>query len=83
MMPAQYLCRTKGSLGSVVLGLGIGLITHIHEGNNILPKQILNNICKKETDVSFCNTSKGMASIQHALPFFALSIAFFTSNIEM
>ena len=62
----------KGSLWSVVLDLGIGLIMHLFhiEGIILLSKQTLNKTCKKETDVSLRKTLTGISLIPQALPFF-------------
>ena len=48
-----------------------------------LSKQILNKTCRNETAVSFFKTSTGILSMPEALPFFASSIAFLTSKIEI
>ena len=74
-----------GSLGSVVLDLGIGLMIHFPHSEGTMPfsKHTLKSTCKNETDVALHKTSTGIASIPQAFPFFALSTAFLTSNIDI
>ena len=73
----------RGSLGSAVLALGIGLIIFLPQDEGIRPvsKHTLNKTCKNKTDVSFLRTSTGIKSTPKAFPFFALSNALFTSII--
>ena len=81
----QCLCRTGGSRKSVVLDLGMGLIIILPHSDGTMPelKQTLNRICRKETQTSFFNTSTGIESLPHALPHFALVMAFHTSDREI
>ena len=46
-------------------------------------KHTLKSACKNETDVALHKTSKDIASIPQAFPFFALSTAFLASNIDI
>ena len=75
----------RGSLWSVVAGLGMGLITPCPHYDGIFPveKQIFIRIYMTEIMVSFFSNSAGILSIPQA--FFSLSVidGLCTSNIEI
>ena len=67
----------RGSLRSLVQDFGIGLMTHFPQSDGITPvsKQMLNRMCRKETDMSFCKISEGMLSTPHAFTFLGIKWA--------
>ena len=75
----------KGSLGSAVEDLGIGMIILLPHSEGILPylKHILNNVCKADINDVFLNNSTGIQSIPGDLPLLLFAIALTTSSYKI